>query len=603
MRFRQAPLRLVLVVPFVLQLAIAVGVTGWLSWHNGQRAVNDLVQQLRNKTSNEISYYLKEKLAEPQQINQLNLRAIELGTLNLKDFDQIGRFFHKEMQVFNVGYINFANPQGEFIGVERLANGTIVINETRQSALSNMAIYQTDGQANRIKLEKVLDNQPPISQEDWYSDAARSQSPLWSDIYQWEDKPDVLSISSSYPLFNRDRQLVGVIGVDLILSDIDQFLRGLTISPSAKTFILERNGLLVASSSKQPAFKIEAGQAKRLPAVESRELIIQAATRHIIQQAGELKKIQQDQTLDLNFQGKREFISVMPWKDEMGLDWLIVVVVPESDFMEQIYTNTYITILLCSLALALAILVGLITSRLLTRPIRQLAEASYAISEGDLNQRIRVHNIKELALLSHSFNEMAAQLQSSFTELEDRVAKRTAELAQAKNAAEAANHAKSEFLARASHELRTPLNAIIGFAQVLETDPELSQKHQKQIAIVHRNGKQLLKLINDILKVSRLETSEYQVHSLDQILAQLSPPPVETATPSFPPYFHDCLAKMSSEWIENLQQAAIKGSDDVALQLIETMPMSCAPLAATLKVWVEDFNFDYIIHLIQQTKQ
>lgn len=78
-------------------------------------------------------------------------------------------------------------------------------------------------------------------------------------------------------------------------------------------------------------------------------------------------------------------------------------------------------------------------------------------------------------------------------------------LLKAKEAADAANQAKSEFLASMSHELRTPLNAIIGFAQVLQRDRSLLDPQKQGIEIISRSGEHLLDLINDILEMSKIE--------------------------------------------------------------------------------------------------
>ncbi len=89
--------------------------------------------------------------------------------------------------------------------------------------------------------------------------------------------------------------------------------------------------------------------------------------------------------------------------------------------------------------------------------------------------------------------------------LEELVAKRTEELAEAKDAAESANRAKSAFLANMSHELRTPLNAILGFSQLMERDPDISLSQRENLGIIAKSGEHLLALINDVLELSKIE--------------------------------------------------------------------------------------------------
>ena len=102
--------------------------------------------------------------------------------------------------------------------------------------------------------------------------------------------------------------------------------------------------------------------------------------------------------------------------------------------------------------------------------------------------------------------------------LEQIVSERTSELREnetalrsARDEADRANRAKSQFLANMSHELRTPLNGVLGYAQVMARDPEMSSKNRGRVAVVESSGKHLLKLINEVLDLSKIEAGRMEV--------------------------------------------------------------------------------------------
>jgi PAS domain S-box-containing protein len=95
------------------------------------------------------------------------------------------------------------------------------------------------------------------------------------------------------------------------------------------------------------------------------------------------------------------------------------------------------------------------------------------------------------------------------------------ELQRARQAAEAASRAKSEFVANISHELRTPLNAILGFASLMARDPEISAMQRENLAIIAHSGDHLLALINDVLDLAKIEAGQLALHEHAFDLQQL----------------------------------------------------------------------------------
>ena len=343
---------------------VAAGLAGWLAFRTGHKAVTDLASRLSRETAVRIEQRLLIFADVPHLFLEMNAVAIRTGNLNVEveDFPKFERYLWHQIQLRKeVHTLYYGDEEGNFILLKKGKPDLVYI---RDPSTALRKIYRVDGQGNRTDLVKT-DQYDPRTRP-WYKAAVQTGKPSWSPIYLSVAQGD-LGITPVLPIYKESGEVRGVLASDLTFPQISDFLRSIKITPSGQAFIIERSGEIVASSTAElPSVMTKEGIERR-NANQSNNVLIKAAAEHLQQRFGDFSTIDHNQQLMFDLKGQRQLVQVTLLQDKRGLDWLLVVVIPESDLLGDIYRNTIVTLCLCLTITGLAVLLGFVAARRISR--------------------------------------------------------------------------------------------------------------------------------------------------------------------------------------------------------------------------------------------
>ena len=206
-----------------------------------------------------------------------------------------------------------------------------------------------------------------------------------------------------------------------------------------------------------------------------------------------------------------------------------VLVSDTADLIDRLISTLWMIAFAGACALAVGLLVAARFQRGIAQPIVRLTNTVAEIrASHDYGAQVPGTSDDEVGLLVDGFNAMLREIQDRDTRLdthrrnlEQEVVERTQDLRVAKDAAEAANAAKSDFLATMSHEIRTPMNGIMVMAELLAAG-DMPQRQRRYAEVIAKSGQSLIAVINDILDLSKIESGKLDLESVPVDLAELA---------------------------------------------------------------------------------
>ncbi|MBP0029677.1 ATP-binding protein [Roseofilum sp. Guam] len=437
---QRLPLRAVLILPFVLQLVVTVGLVGYLSYQSAQKSIDHLAEELMEDRASKVKLYLLSELSTLFQINRINRDALKYNQLDLDNLEEIVQHFLVQLNQFpSVTTLMLGLPEGQFRVVHRstIQPGRVELGYSNPEKLNEFIVDFISEEGDRQENLEVL--YPfPVQERPWYKAAQSDRAPGWTEPFQIGKDP-VLAINAYAPFYSENQALRGVFSVNLSLKGLQQFLQSLPICEGCRMIILDRQGNLIASSTPDPPFQVTVDTTeskptqifKRVAPSQSSDPIVaavgadleqhspiqpgQSIYRHLtLTPSGENPQKYIVYLAELTISEQEKNIQGNLFSLELPKDWQFGMIVPETEFMGQIQANINRTIALCILALVLSVGFGLVTAHWIIYPLVRLHNSSQQIASGNLETPVMITGIGVVHRLTDSFSQMQQQLKTSF---------------------------------------------------------------------------------------------------------------------------------------------------------------------------------------------
>lgn len=417
-------------MPVAIQLVGAIGLTSWLAWRHANHLLTANSTRLRQETSLRIGQFLQGSLQAPVQVVQLMAQDSETGRVNFLNPSDREQRLIEYFQIFKgtVDNVAYGGQDGEFAAVQ--------FTDDRSARQLQVAGRATDGKMlgfdldqNR-KLTSVAQVFDP-RRRSWYSNTFKAERLVWNSVFQLHSNPQILALPVSQPVRDRNGQVIGVVTSRLYLSAVSRFLKNLPIGRSGLAFVMETDGQLIATSTDTPLVWPNQPQPSRIKANQSLHPVIRATAQHLAADriitaptnsadppAGvQSSAAANPQSFTLTVNHRAYLGQATRFQNAIGLQWWVVIVVPESDFYAPIAAQLQTTVVACLVMLLVVAAVGGWLTQWLTRPLQHLVLAAEGLAKGNWLDRAPRSPIAEIDRLASTFNAMTEQLAQSFQTL------------------------------------------------------------------------------------------------------------------------------------------------------------------------------------------
>lgn len=419
-------IRTILITVVLAQMLVIAFFTTLISFRNSAKSSGALVSNSIHEMHSRIQMQINSYFEPPVEINNFNERLIRNNLIDASTQDVLLKQFSIQIRARNsVNSIYYGNVSGGLAnaGIDKAKKRYYVIYTDKYKS-GKFYKYATNDDYEKTLLISQLPDFDARTRP-WYINAVNETGVVWSDVYIIATGND-LGITASKAVRDKNDRLLGVVGVDLFLSDISTFLSNLNLGTGGQSFILGKSGQLIASSNHDKLFNIDETKhiQTRIKGIDSKSELVRKVSMELAAKYSDFQKITQDSDFNVDVDGTTYLVNIKPFSAIPTHQWYIITAIPKITFMSQVYANNRISIYLIFVSLFLSIILAVLLARIISSPILNLDKRVRAISKGEWQSEPLPSHIKEIDGLTREIYKMKSTIQSSIETLNDEITER-----------------------------------------------------------------------------------------------------------------------------------------------------------------------------------
>lgn len=412
--FKNKSIRVLIILIFTAEILFFAIFLGCLSYTNGLQTITKSADQISFTVNDSITKMLMSYLEEPQQLEQIHKNVILNNQLDFSNQAQTDKHFVEMLKIFPCvknTYVALAN--GHEYGARREDDESFIVwnSDLVRKTLDYYNYDTLSGRQEYIKSIFSYDccQRPP------YLKGLELNKPGWTNIYP-SAAGTGLVITAVSPVYTPDNQLLGVIGSSLLLNQIDDYLRALTVTEHSSIFIVEKTEKLIASTDENLDNTKQLGKTTTQISENQNPLFAQSILA-LKEKVQSLDTLNTDIDLNFNFNGEKMLLHAHPIHEKNNLDWISIILIPEKDLTSYLHDFTTQLLLVTLLACILGILTGIVSARYIIHPLIKVNQLAKKFAKGDFSSKIEIKRQDEIGQLVHTVNEMSSKLEQYFYKL------------------------------------------------------------------------------------------------------------------------------------------------------------------------------------------